>query len=136
MARKKALSNQKIAAVVRKRVEELRKKYSNQFKIGDFVKEKYIKDNVALVLQEAEAVRRIKYSSIGDFIGLKVTDEAQIAVDYLAHKFYNFKIKVLWMQHPELTSGDRDQISDMSVHYLTPYKEKKVKKVLESPKDL
>lgn len=132
---KKNLSNHKVGALVRKRAEEIRRKFSQKFKIGDFVKEKYIKDNVGLILQEVEATKKSKAVMTSNFISA-IKKESALPTDYLANRYYNYKVKVLWMQHPDVVSGELDQITDMNVHYLTPYKEKKEKKVLESPKDL
>lgn len=138
MARKKNLSNHKIGALVRKRVEEIRRKFSVKFKIGDLVKEKYVKDNVGLVLQEVEAKKRVIGNVVSHFVP-KVSNENAVPVDYLANRYYSYKVKVLWMHHPEVVAGELDQISDMNVHYLTQHKEKKEKKekkVLETAKDL
>lgn len=118
------ISNQKIGAMIRKAVEEKKRAFAQKFKVGEFVKEKWAKDTIGLIVEEVTAKKRYTSGMPLCYIGG--------SIDYVAERYFNYTVKVLWMHHPTVIEGRMDQVTDMHVDSITVRKETKQKKVLES----
>lgn len=117
MPKKKKMSNHEIGAAIRKKVEARKKQYSYKFKVGEFVREKYVTSSVGLILETVQAKKTYPRTPVSYFGG---------SIDYAADKYYIYTVKVLWLHHPDVVAGTSNQVGDFAIRWLIPHKEKKV----------